>query len=127
MSSLREALEAIVAFRDERDWAQYHRPRDLAAALAIETGELQELMLWKTDKEVEAALEKRDFQAALKEEVGDVLIYALLLCHETGVDPLKAIADKLETNAAKYPVDKARGRAAKYTELGSESAHEDDN
>src|SRR5688572_30625673 len=102
--------EEIVRFRDERDWAQFHTPRNLAAALSIEAAELQETMLWKTDAQVHDELADTSRAARVREEVADVLIYALLLCHASGITPAQAIRDKLEQNRAKYPPDKARGR-----------------
>ena len=107
----------ILTFRDARDWAQFHTPRNLAAALAIEVGELQETMLWKTDSEVRSDLEEPTRRLRMRHEVADVLIYALLFADAIGVDPVESIREKLASNDAKYPVDKARGSALKYTEL----------
>lgn len=109
---LDDLTEAIVAFRDDRDWGQFHSLRNLAAALSVEVGELQELFLWEAEDEGSAA--GRDEVA---EEIADVLIYTLLFCHEAGIDVEAAVEEKLETNREKYPVDDARGRAAKYTDL----------
>jgi len=117
VDSLTETVAAIVAFRDERDWAQFHTPRNLAAALAIEAAELQEVMLWKSDQEIDALLAEPQRRHKLQEELGDVLIFALLLSQSCGIDPLKAVQQKLAVNAAKYPVGKARGVSTKYTEL----------
>lgn len=117
MDSLAETTAAIVAFRDERDWAQFHTPRNLAAALAIEAAELQEAMLWKTDSEVTTQLSDAKGREQVVAELGDVLIFSLLLCKTIGIDPIPAIRDKLLVNAAKYPVHLAKGSAAKYTEL----------
>ncbi|PKP41743.1 MAG: nucleotide pyrophosphohydrolase [Bacteroidetes bacterium HGW-Bacteroidetes-10] len=109
MSQINEIISRIVKFRDERDWAQFHNPKDLAIALNIEAGELLELFLWK--KENEANPER------LKEELADVLIYALLLADKFDLDVQKIIEDKLNHNSQKYPVDKAKGNAKKYNEL----------
>lgn len=110
-----EALtEAIVAFRDERDWEQFHTLKNLAAALSVEAAELQELFLWSKDDS--SGVSPADDR--LSEEIADILIYALLVCHEAEIDPEKAIKDKLERNRQRYPVEDARGRSAKYTELG---------
>jgi NTP pyrophosphatase (non-canonical NTP hydrolase) len=117
VDSITETVAAIVAFRDERDWAQFHTPRNLAAALAIEAAELQELLLWKSDQEIDAVLAESKGRNKLQEELGDVLIFTLLLSHSCGIDPLKAVQQKLRVNAAKYPVEKARGISTKYTEL----------
>lgn len=117
MDSLTETVAAILAFRDQRDWSQFHTPRNLAAALAIEAAEVQETMLWKSDQEVAAHLAQSKWRKPLQEELGDVLIFALLLAHACGIDPLEAVQEKLAVNAAKYPVGKARGVSTKYTDL----------
>lgn len=116
VSHLDDLLKKILAFRDARDWEQFHTPRNLAAALAIEAAELQEVMLWKTEDEVRELLDSPKI-TRLEEELGDVLIFALLLADAIGVDPAEAVRRKLQENAAKYPEDQARGRADKYTEL----------
>lgn len=116
MDDFKTALAEILQFRNARDWAQFHTPRNLAAALSIEAAELQELMLWKSDAEVDQLQQDDKKREALRHEIADVLIYALLLANSVGVDPAAAIREKLEHNAAKYPVEKARGSAAKYTE-----------
>lgn len=120
MSDLPALTREILAFRDARDWQQFHTPRNLAAALAIEAAELQELMLWKTDQEVEELLGGEKHQR-VKEELADVLIFALLFAHETGVDPVEAIRGKLERNEERYPEDLSRGRADKYSDLNEDS------
>ncbi len=109
MSDIQELIDALVAFRDERDWAQFHDSKNLATAIGIEAAELNELFLWKTIKESEEVDRER-----LKEELADVLAYALLLAHKHGIDVKDAVLEKIAKNAAKYPVDKARGTAAKY-------------
>jgi len=117
VDSLSEIIAAIVAFRDARDWAQFHTPRNLAAALAVEAAELQEVMLWKADQQVDALLADPKGRQEVQQELGDVLIFALLLSQACGIDPLKAVQQKLAINAAKYPVEKARGVSTKYTDL----------
>ena len=116
--SLRVLLQKILRFRDERDWAQFHQPKDLALAAGIEAAELGELFLWKTPDEVQACLKDPAFREQLGDEIADVLVYLLLLAHEAGVDPAEAADRKLAKNAAKYPVEHARGRALKSTEFG---------
>jgi NTP pyrophosphatase (non-canonical NTP hydrolase) len=115
MSEIDRVTEKILAFRNAREWAQFHNPKDLAAGLAIEAAELQEIFLWKAADEVAATAANK--RAAISEELADVLWYVLLLAHELGIDPLRAVEQKLELNAAKYPVDKAKGKHAKYTDL----------
>lgn len=111
-------MDEITAFRDERDWAQFHTPKNLAAALAIEAAELQELMLWRTDAEVEELVSSKAHHGRLSDEAADVLIYALLFCRASGIDPAAAIRFKLRKNAEKYPIELAKGKADKYDRLG---------
>jgi len=108
---------AIRRFRDERDWSQFHTPKNLAAAIAIEAAELQEQFLWKTDKEIDRNLKAGPKREAVVEEIADVLMFALLLADRLDIDVAKAIAEKLAANELKYPVALARGNARKYTEL----------
>jgi dCTP diphosphatase len=114
---LKELTSKITAFRDARDWKQFHKANHLAAAIAIEAAELQEHFLWKSTDEVQAKIAQPAQKQAVGEELADVLIFTLLLAHEIGVDPTEIVLRKLETNAEKYPVEKARGSAKKYTEL----------
>jgi NTP pyrophosphatase (non-canonical NTP hydrolase) len=114
-------LAEIVAFRDERDWAQFHKPKNLAAALAIEAAELQEVMLWKDKAEVADLVASKPGHGKLSDEIADVLIYALLFCDAAGIDPDAAVRIKLKKNAEKYPVDLAKGSAKKYTEFSEDS------
>jgi NTP pyrophosphatase (non-canonical NTP hydrolase) len=104
-------------FRDQREWSQFHTPKNLAAAIAIEAAELQERFLWKTDKEIERDLEAVPKRQAVVEEIADVLMFALLLADRLDIDIGTAITDKLAANELKYPVALARGNARKYTEL----------
>lgn len=104
------ALTNVVkAFVDERDWDQFHNPKDLALALSIEASELNESFLWK--KPEDAKPEK------VREELADVLIYALLLARKYGWDIPTIVKEKLASNAVKYPVEKAKGNAKKYNEF----------
>jgi NTP pyrophosphatase (non-canonical NTP hydrolase) len=98
-----------LAFRDARDWAQFHNAKDLAAGLSIEASELLECFLWKDAKSADPA--------KIREELADVLVFALLLAHESKIDIPSAVREKLAKNAIKYPVDKAKGRADKYDQL----------
>jgi dCTP diphosphatase len=112
---LKNLLKKLVSFRDRRDWAQFHDPKDLAEAISIEAAELLELFLWKTPDESRQLPDSVRAHAA--EEVADVFIYLALLSHELGVDIEKAVLDKLEKNEKRYPEVKAKGNATKYTEL----------
>ena len=116
--SLPELTEAVRKFRDERNWAQFHSLRNLIVSLNLEAAELLELTQWKTDVEVEAMPGDPAIREALRDECADVLLYLLLIANAAGIDLDAAAQAKLEKNARKYPVDKAYGSRAKYTELG---------
>jgi len=108
-------LEQLIAFRRDRDWEQFHNPKDLAISLSIEASELLEWFQWRTNDEISAQL-KSEKREALEDELADVAVYLTYLCHDLGIDINKAIAAKVEKNAAKYPIDKVKGRADKYNE-----------
>ncbi len=115
MSDLTDLTAAVIAFRDERDWQQFHNPKDLALSLSLEAAELLEIFQWKQGPEIaQAAADKRE---RIADELADVLCYTLLMAHETGINLADALRVKLKANAAKYPVDKAKGSHRKYTEL----------
>ena len=116
-TTLVEIVAAVSRFRDDRDWAQFHKPKDLAAAIAIEAGELQERFLWKADAEVDRDLADAAKKAGVAEEIADVVMFAMLLADRLGIDLADAIRTKLAANEQKYPVKLARGSARKYTEL----------
>lgn len=115
--SLEELTGRLIAFRDARNWRQFHSLKNLIASLSIEAAELLELTQWKSDKEFEAALTDPRFRDRVAEECADVLLYLLLIAERAGIDLARAAADKIDRNEKKYPVDKARGNARKYTEL----------
>ena len=118
MSDRLEALKAeILKFRDEREWAQFHTLRNLITALSIEAGELLELTLWKTDDALEKIVTSAGTADALKNECADVLAYLILIADRAGFDLVDATRHKIELNALKYPVDKAKSTARKYDEL----------
>jgi NTP pyrophosphatase (non-canonical NTP hydrolase) len=112
---LEDLTRQIVAFRDERDWKQFHSPRNLAASISIEAAELLECFQWSSDETIAEDVEKR--RSEIEEEIADVLIYALLLAHDMGVDPAEAVQRKLAANGEKYPAERAKGKREKYTEL----------
>ncbi len=112
---LEDLTRQIVEFRDERDWKQFHSPKNLAASISIEAAELLECFQWSSDETIAGDVEKR--RGEIEEEIADVLIYALLLAHDTGIDPAEAVRRKLAKNGAKYPAEKAKGKREKYTEL----------
>jgi NTP pyrophosphatase (non-canonical NTP hydrolase) len=112
MSDIKEMIEALVKFRDERDWAQFHDSKNLATAISIEAAELNELFLWKTAMDSEEV-----DKGKMKEELADILSYSLLLANRHGFDIKQIVLDKIKHNGEKYPVDKAKGNAKKYNEL----------
>lgn len=109
MSDLEELREAILKFTQERDWDQFHNGKDLALALSIEAAELNEAFLWKDAKDVN--VEK------VKEELADIVNYAILIADKYDLDVKQIVLDKIRRNAEKYPVEKAYGSAKKYNEL----------
>jgi len=112
MNDIKEITEALIKFRDERDWAQFHDSKNLATAISIEAAELNELFLWKTIKESEEVNKDK-----IKEELADVLAYSFLLANRHGFNIKEIVLDKIKRNGEKYPVDKAKGSAKKYNEL----------
>jgi NTP pyrophosphatase (non-canonical NTP hydrolase) len=109
MTQIKKITEELQKFRDERDWAQFHNPKDLALALSIEASELLEVFLWKSAEEADAD--------KVKEELADVFAYAFMLADKYGLDVSQIMQEKLAKNKLKYPVEKARGSAKKYNEL----------
>jgi len=109
VDEIKQLTDAVLRFRDARDWAQFHNAKDLAAGLSIEASELLECFLWKDAKAADPT--------KIKEEIADVLIYTLLLAHESKIDLADAVRAKLKRNSEKYPVDKAKGRSDKYDKL----------
>ena len=99
-------------FRDERDWGQFHDSKNLALALSIEAAELNELFLWKKEDESEQV-----DRAKLREELADVFAYAIMLAGRHGLEVSDIVKEKIAKNAAKYPVEKSKGSAAKYDDL----------
>jgi NTP pyrophosphatase (non-canonical NTP hydrolase) len=109
MNDIQDIIQELIKFRNERDWEQFHNPKDLALAINVEAGELLELFLWKNA--ADANKEK------VKEELADVFAFAFLLADKYGLDVKQIVLDKLKVNGEKYPVDKAKGTAKKYDEL----------
>ncbi|MCX6802808.1 MAG: nucleotide pyrophosphohydrolase [Candidatus Diapherotrites archaeon] len=114
---LKELQKKAIQFRDDRDWKRFHNPKDLALSINIEAGELAELFQWKTNEEIKEMLKDPKKLEALKHELADIMLYCLDMAEETGIDPEKAILEKLEHNAKKYPIEKAKGSNKKYSEL----------
>ena len=111
---MKDLIEQVKKFREERDWNQYHSPKNLVMALLVETGELAEHFQWLTEEQSKSL--PPDKLAEVQEEIGDVLIYLANLCEKLGIDPVQAAHDKLGKNRQKYPVFKVRGKSNKYSE-----------
>lgn len=109
MKENQEIIQALLKFRNERDWEQFHNPKDLALAISIESAELLELFLWKDANE--ANIDK------VKEELADIFSFAFLLAEKYGFDVKEIVLDKIKTNGEKYPINKAKGTSKKYDEL----------
>lgn len=109
MKDIKEITNSLVQFRNERDWEQFHNPKDLALALNIEASELLELFLWKSAEEAN--------KDKIKEELADVFAYAFLIAEKYELDVKQIVLDKIKINALKYPIDKSKGIAKKYNEL----------
>ncbi len=115
MSDIKRLTEKIIKFRDERNWKQFHNPKDLALSLTLEAGEFMEHFQWKSEKEIEEYIKHN--KEALGDELADVLYWVLLICYDLKIDPVKAMENKLKKNAIKYPINKAKGKHTKYNKL----------
>jgi NTP pyrophosphatase (non-canonical NTP hydrolase) len=115
MTDLDELQQLVLRFRDERDWKQFHNPKDMAISLVLEATEFMEHFQWKTPDEIKRHLDDRTEEVA--DELSDVLFWVLIIAHDFGIDLDAAFRKKLEKSAAKYPVEKAKGKHTKYTEL----------
>ena len=105
----------IRKFIQERDWEQFHSPKNLSMALSIEASEIMEHFQWKTTEESRDLDDETMIE--VKDEIGDTFVYLLRLCDELNIDPIKAANDKMLKNAEKYPVEKAKGNSKKYTKF----------
>lgn len=109
MSDIKKITDKLIEFRNERDWGQFHNPKDLALAINIESSELLEEYLWKKPEDAN--------KESVKEELADVFAYAFLLAEKYDFDVKKIVLDKIENNGKKYPINKAKGSAKKYNKL----------
>jgi NTP pyrophosphatase (non-canonical NTP hydrolase) len=111
----RTILEQLLAFRRERDWEQFHNPKDVAISLSIEAAELLEWFQWRNLDEIRDMLQS-DKREQLEDEIADVAVYLSYLCHDLGIDLNQVVKNKMAKNAAKYPKERVKGRADKYNE-----------
>ncbi len=116
-TTLEHIKQHVLAFARAREWEQFHSPKNLSMALAAEAGELMEHFLWASTEESRAVAADPAKRGKIADELADVVIYALEFANATGLDVAASIETKMAANAKKYPVEKARGRADKYTEL----------
>ena len=114
---IQELTQALVKFRDERDWSQFHTLRNLIVSLNLEAAELLELTQWKDDQGMDEILSNNIQRDALHDECADVLLYLLLIAEKSGFDLIEAATRKLKKNAEKYPIEKSFGSSRKYTEF----------
>lgn len=110
-------IQAIKKFRDERDWMQFHNPKDMATALSIESSELQELFLWKNQKEIEEFVNDKKNIEEISDELGDIFSFAIELADNLGIDIENAVLKKMQKSSEKYPIERAKGKHTKYTNL----------
>lgn len=115
MSDLEDLQRRVIKFRDERDWKQFHNPKDTALSLVLEASEYMEHYQWKTSEEVKQHV--KDRKEDLEDEVADVFYYLFLIAEDLNIDLASVLIRKLEKNEKRYPVDKSKGSHKKYTEL----------
>ena len=116
-TKLQEIKDKVLAFAQEREWEQFHSPKNLSMAISAEAAELMEHFLWQSPEESRGDIQDDALRAKIEEEIADVFIFAIEFANMTGIDLAAAIETKMQRNAEKYPVEKAKGRSAKYTEL----------
>lgn len=115
MSDLKTVTKKVIEFRDARDWKQFHTPKDSAIALLSEATEVLDQFKWLNEKETKKYI--KDHKKEIADELSDVLFWVLLMAHDLNVELISAFEQKMEENAIKYPVEKARGRHTKYNKL----------
>jgi len=114
---LQEIKDHVLAFAKERDWEQFHAPKNLSMAIAAEAAELMEHFLWQSSEASRSDMEAENLRSKVEEELADVFIFAIEFANMTGIDIATIINNKMKLNAEKYPVEKAKGCSVKYTEL----------
>jgi dCTP diphosphatase len=115
--SIAKLQAQIQVFSEERDWDQFHTPKNLILAATSEMGELAEVLQWKSDDEVNEYLSSQSGKDRISEEIADVAIYLIRLCQKSNIDFIEAIRSKISINESKYPAQKSRGNSKKYNEL----------
>jgi NTP pyrophosphatase (non-canonical NTP hydrolase) len=115
MDPIRRLTEKIISFRDERDWKQFHNPKDVALSLVLEASEVMEHFQWKNTEEMQIYV--KEHKSEIAEELADVFYWLLLISHDLGIDLEKSTDNKIEVNKRKYPIKKAKGKHTKYNKL----------
>lgn len=115
MARFDSLVEELVKFRKDRDWKKFHKPKDVAIALSIESSELMQEFLWKSDDEVEQFINEN--KTVVADEIADISAYLFLLAKDLDIDLFEAVKSKIKKNAKKYPVEKCKGIATKYNKL----------
>jgi NTP pyrophosphatase (non-canonical NTP hydrolase) len=115
MSNIERITDKIINFRKERDWEQFHKPKDIAISMSLEASEVLEHFQWKSNEEVERYVKEN--KEEIGEELADVMYWVLLMSHDLKIDILDALEKKLKKNEKKYPVEKAKGKHTKYDKL----------
>jgi NTP pyrophosphatase (non-canonical NTP hydrolase) len=115
INEVKKMIEKIKQFRDERDWMQFHDPKNMSVSIVLEASELLEHFQWKTRKEAEGYV--KEHKQEVQDEIADVAMYIFELADNLGIDLLEAMESKLEKNKKKYPVEKAKGKHTKYNKL----------
>jgi len=114
---LNDLIAKALKFREERDWKQYHSAKNIALSISLEASELLEIFQWKTDKQAKELLTDPVQHENIADELSDILLYSILMANDLNIDIIKAADRKIDKNAKKYPVDKVKGKAIKYTEI----------
>jgi dCTP diphosphatase len=115
--TIEDLRKLVIKFRDERDWKKYHNPKDLAVSMSIEAAELLELFQWRTVEEIKEMIKNNEKYQRVCEELADIIIYCLDISEILNADVSEIVKKKLKQNEKKYPVEKSKGSAKKYTEL----------
>ena len=116
-TTLNEIKDRVLKFAQERDWEQFHSPKNLSMAISAESAELMEHFLWQSSVASHTDLEDLKLRGKVEEELADIFIFAIEFANVTGIDIAKIIESKMSLNAKKYPIEKSKGRSDKYTEL----------
>jgi NTP pyrophosphatase (non-canonical NTP hydrolase) len=115
MSDIKKLQDLIIKFRDQRNWKQFHNPKDVSLSMVLEAGEVMEHFQWKNEEEMQEHIKKH--KKEIGNELADVLYWVLLMSYDLDIDIVKAVEDKMKENKKKYPVKKSKNHHIKYTEL----------